>query len=286
MPRRLLAITLFTLLGTGPVIAQLPQGGPGFSDSIFKAQAPAAPAPALDPQPAQPPGGAVGTLTGEPPPRKIWSGGLEAGINGQDGNTNVINFRTGWNATRKVDDNLYTMDFLYAFAKQEGIETQNQALFNARDEFLFPGSPWSLFASTNIEYDKFRAYDFLIGVYAGVGYTVLETDRTLFKLRAGAGAVRRFGGPDEKWIPELLFGYDFNHKIDDRQSFIHTLDYYPQIDKFTQFRLRARAAYEIIVDPVTGTALRLGVQTRYDSNPGPGIRRNDLNYFATLMVKF
>ena len=31
--------------------------------------------------------------------------------------------------------------------------------------------------------------------------------------------------------------------------------------------------------------LRLGVQDRYDSNPGPA-RRNDLNYFVTLLFRF
>jgi putative salt-induced outer membrane protein YdiY len=253
--------------------AQLPQAGNSFDQSsMFPAQGN--------------PGGATGTLTGEPPPKKIWSGGAEAGLNGQSGNTDVFNLRLGWNAQRKTDDNLFTSDFVYGFAKQNGIETQNQALFNARDEILFAGSPWSLFFSTNIEYDKFRNYDFLVGVYTGLGYLVLDNGSTFFKLRAGAGAVRRFGGPDESWIPEAVLGYDFNHKFNDRQSFVHSLDYYPRIDKWSEYRIRARAAYEIVVDPASGTVFRIGAQDRFDSNPGPGKKRNDITYFASLMFKF
>jgi hypothetical protein len=273
MTRLILAVAV-SAVGVVSAVAQLPQGSANFDgNSMFPAQAPA--------------GAPQQTLTGEaPPPIKIWSGGVEAGVTGQTGNTDVFNLRTGWNLQRKTDENLFTSDFVYAFAKQEGIETQNQALFNARDEILFAGSPWSLFASTNIEYDKFRAYDFLVGVYAGVGYLVVDDGTRFFKLRAGAGAVKRFGGPDEGWIPEAVLGYDFNRKFTDRQSFVHSLDYYPRIDDPKQYRIRARAAYEILVDPASGTVLRLGAQSRYDSDPGPGFKRHDLNYFATLMFKF
>jgi hypothetical protein len=218
-------------------------------------------------------------------PVKLWSGGGEVGLNGAEGNSKLFTFRTGFNARRKTDTNLLLTDLLYTYAKQNGRLTQNQMLFNARDELLFPGSPWSLFGSTNIEYDDLRAYDFLVGVYGGVGYQVLQTEVTDWRLRAGAGAVRQIGGPQDRWVPELVFGTDFSHKIDDRQSIVMNLDYYPRVDDFGQFRLRARAAYQILLDKDSGTTLRLGVQERYDSNPGPA-KRNDLTYYATLGFTF
>ncbi len=49
--------------------------------------------------------------------------------------------------------------------------------------------------------------------------------------------------------------------------------------------MRARAAYEYILDPEMGMILRLGAQDRYDSNPG-NAKRNDLTYFATWGLKF
>ena len=276
---KLIAACLATATVASFASAQLPpmpSNSQAFNGDIFRpnGQPPAAQA---DP---------VSTLTGEAPaPRKIWSGSVEAGINGQTGNTEVVNVRTGISGQRKTDDNFFTSSMAYSLSRQSGVTTQNQMLLNARDEVLFSGSPWSLFASTNVEYDQFRPYDFLIGVYGGLGYTVLDNDQTLFKLRAGAGAVRRVGGPDEKWTPEAIFGFDFNHKFTDRQSFVSSVDYYPSLDKFSNYRIRAQAAYEIIVDPTMGMALRFGAQERFDSNPGPA-KRNDLNYFATLAFKF
>lgn len=229
-----------------------------------------------------------GTLP-PPPPPKVWTGGLEFGLNGAQADVNVLNIKFGAFADRKTDANRFHYDFLYTLSTQNDTTNQNQALLNARDEVLFRGSPWSLFAATQVEYDEFRAFDLRAGVYAGAGYTWLETDATLFKTRAGAGAVRemstRRGGPPDRWVPEAVFGFDFNHRFTDRQNFLSALDFYPSLDRFGQYRLRARAAYEIVIDPEHALALRLGIQERYDTHPGTG-PRNALNYFVTLLYKF
>jgi hypothetical protein len=86
-------------------------------------------------------------------------------------------------------------------------------------------------------------------------------------------------------VPEAVIGGDFNHRFTDRQGFVSTLDVFPNLSDFGQFRVRAWAGYEIVLDPKHGMVLRLGVQDRYDSNPGPA-KRNDLNYFTTLLFQF
>jgi putative salt-induced outer membrane protein YdiY len=223
------------------------------------------------------------------PPRRPWRGGFEFGVNGSDGNSDVLSLRFGSNFDAKVERNAFHMDVLYTFTQQDGTTRQNQAILNARDEILFPGSPWSIFSATQVEYDQFRAYDLRAGAYAGFSYRWIKTDDTSFKTRVGAGAVReidtRDGGPPDRWVPEAVVGGDFNHRFTDRQAFVSGVDVFPNLSQLGQFRVRARAGYEIVLDPTRGMVLRLGVQDRYDSNPGPA-RRNDLNYFATLLFRF
>ncbi|HEX4611449.1 MAG TPA: DUF481 domain-containing protein [Urbifossiella sp.] len=224
-----------------------------------------------------------------PPPRRTWHGGFEFGINGSEGNSDVTSLRFGSNVDRKLDRNAFHMDALYTFTRQDGVTKQNQAILNARDEILFPGSPWSIFSATQVEYDEFRAYDLRAGAYSGFSYRWLKTDATLFKTRLGAGATREMdtvaGGSPNRWVPEAVIGDDFNHRFTDRQSFVSSLDVFPNLSQIGQFRVRARAGYEIVIAPEHGMVLRLGVQDRYDSNPGPA-RRNDLNYFTTLLFRF
>lgn len=222
----------------------------------------------------------------DPVSRAAWKGGFDVGLNGATGNSEVLNIRFGANGERKTDTNLLISNLLYTLGKQDGRTIQNTMLFNARDEVLFPGSPWTFFGSTNVEYDELRAYKFRIGVYAGAGYTVRDDELTLFKVRAGAGAVREIGGPQDRWVPEFVFGYDYKRKISDRSSIVSSLDFYPRVDNFAQYRVRGNIAFETILDPATGTNFKIGAQSRYDSDPGPNIRRHDLNYFATLGVKF
>ena len=218
---------------------------------------------------------------------KPWTGGADFGINGASGNSESFNFRTSWNVRRKTDDNALTSDFLYVYSVQNAKTNTQQALFNTRDEILFPGSRWSLFAANQIEYDELRAYRFRVGIYAGVGYTILDDARTTFRTRFGAGAVRELGtdGSESRWVPEFLLGYDFRQKVTEHSSLISIFDYYPKISDVRQYRVRARLAYEWVIDPDTGTVLRFGIQDRYDSDPG-NAKRNDLTYFTTLGFKF
>ncbi len=247
------------------------------------------PVPALPPPPKPAevvvPDGSLPT----PPPRKIWTGGLEFGLNGSQGDSNVLNIKLGSLLDRKTESNTFHLDFLYTLNRENGSVSQNQALLNARDEILFPDSPWSLFTAVQLEYDDLRSYDFRIGVYGGFGYLWLDNGTTLFKTRAGAGATReinsRPGPPADRWVPEAVFGFDFNHRFTERQGFVSSVDIYPSLSQLGEYRVRARAAYEIIIDPDHGMVLRLGIQERFDSNPGAG-QRNSLNYFATLMFRF
>ncbi len=228
-----------------------------------------------------------GSLPAAPPPRR-WRGGFEFGVNGSDGNSDVLSLRLGTNFDTKHDRNVFHLDVLYTLTRQDGTTRQNQAILNARDEVLFPDSPWSVFTATQVEYDEFRAYDLRAGAYAGLSRRWLKNDTTSLKTRLGAGATREMdtrGTASDRWVPEAVIGGDFNHRFTDRQSFVSSVDVFPNLSQIGQFRVRARAGYEIVVDPEHGMVLRLGVQDRYDSSPA-NARRNDLNYFATLLFRF
>src|SRR5262249_10813782 len=149
-------------------------------------------------------------------------GGFEFGINGSQGNADVLNLRLGGLVDYKTPRNLFHTDLLYTLTRQDGATNQNQALLNARDEILFPNSPWSVFSSLQVEYDQFRDYDFRAGTYAGLSYRWVKSDKLTLKTRLGAGAVREMslgtstGAPD-LWVPEALVGTDFNYRFTDRQ---------------------------------------------------------------------
>ncbi|QEL20358.1 DUF481 domain-containing protein [Limnoglobus roseus] len=307
MPPRFAWVLLGLLLGHGWVAAQISSPPPVSQraasgtplsetftpDTLFpkKSDPPAAPrpAPVVSDTPATntPDGGLLPPAPPPPPPPKTWSGSADLGLNGATGNSDIFNIRGGWNVRRKTESNALTSDLQYVYSQQNGTAQSHQVLYNARDEILFSGSRWSAFTASQIEYDEFRAYRFRVGVYAGTALRLVDEKDFTFKLRAGAGATRELGteGSPSRWLAEFLLGYDFRYKMTDRSTLVSILDFYPRVEDIRQFRMRGRFAYEYLLDPSIGAIFRVGIQERYDSDPG-NAKRNDLTYFTTLGFKF
>jgi putative salt-induced outer membrane protein YdiY len=214
-----------------------------------------------------------------------WSGAMEFGINGANGNSENFNLRYGLGLRRKTDDSIFTFDTQYNIAEINNTRTQNRLFSIARDEWYFKGTPWGVFVDGTFEYDEFRAFDFRIATHAGATYKFIDNGQTLFKGRAGAGVSREFGGPNEDWTPELIFGFDFDHKFNDCTKLFATADFIPNVTNFSDYRLQMQAGFETMLSKEYNLALKLGIQDLYDSTP-EGRKANDLFYFVTLMWKF
>jgi putative salt-induced outer membrane protein YdiY len=215
-----------------------------------------------------------------------WAFRLEAGLAGATGNTENFNLRFGAGAQRKTESIETKFDLYYLYASENGRRSQNRGEFNARNDWLMPGTPWSVFALGKVEYDEFQEWDWRLSGFVGPGYAFIDNGRTLLRGRVGAGGNREFGSPQNEFTPEALAGVDFDFKITDRQKFALTYDYIPSLSDFPEFRTNGRASWEMLIDPKLNMSLRIGAEHRYQSNPGDGFRHNDLDYFATFVIGF
>lgn len=216
-----------------------------------------------------------------------WKGGVELGLNGSDGNTEVFNFRAGANAERKTDLMVTTASAAYQRAMENSEVTKNRFELNGRNDWIFEkGSPWRYFVTAKYEYDDFQAWLHRVTLGNGIGYAFIENDTTFLLGRAGLGISREFVGGDNKWVPEGILGADFSHKLTERQKITASVDYLPSLSEFPDdYRVIAKAAWEIMVDPEVKMSLKIGVEDRYDSTPGDK-KRNDVDYFALLVWSF
>lgn len=215
---------------------------------------------------------------------ETWDISFEAGINGSEGNSNTFNMHTGFDLKRETDLEIDKITFRYNNNYSDSIQTQNNALLKTRHEWLFPDSPWSAFVNGDLLYDQFKAFDLRLVLNGGVGYTHIKTDSTTFKSRYGAGTSREFGGPDNSWTPEALFGFDYTRQLTRRQKLNATVDYYPEWGSFNDFRLVSDFSWELLVDEEANLSLKLNVVDQYDSTPN-GAVPNDINYALLLLWK-
>lgn len=226
-----------------------------------------------------------------PPPEpswlKGWSGGVEVGLNGSDGNSENLNFRAGVNAKRTTSKYESTARLVYTYANKDGDKTESKAQALLRNDWLIANSKWRIFGQGTFDYDEFQEWDYRISAHAGAGYQFVKTDKTSLVGRVGVGASKEFGSEADEVIPEGLLGADFGYQLTARQKLTASIDYFPSFeDPAEDYRIVARAGWEVLVDPETKMSLKIGVEDRYDSTPGDNFKSNDIDYFALLVWAF
>ena len=213
-----------------------------------------------------------------------WEKSLEIGINGSEGNAQALSLLTSGRLSRETDATKWGIDIVYAKTEAESVLTQHYAFLNSRFDYNLGESRWSLFNITRLEYDEFKAFDLRLAINGGLGYDFIDTQTKTLTGRFGAGASREFGGVDEDWVPEAVFGADYTHKLSKRQKLTLTTDYYPTWEDFKDYRLVTQASWELLLDEETNLSLKVGLLDRYDSTP-QGLKANDVDYFVTLLWK-
>jgi putative salt-induced outer membrane protein YdiY len=225
-------------------------------------------------------------LPPEPPPApKIWQGDLELGLNGSEGNSQTFNIRFGAEAKRKTKCHVLSFDLDYHKNTNDSMETAHRSFLDWRYERLFEDSPWTWFVHGTVDYDEFQAFDLRVSLDTGLGYQLIKTEATSLLSRAGGGWSREIGGPDDRDVPEAVFGMDFEHQVNKRQKLTATVDYAPDVTDFGAYRLNTKAGWEALLDESMNLSLKVSVLDRYDSTPN-GVKPNDIDYAVTLLWSF
>lgn len=215
-----------------------------------------------------------------------WEGSVEAGLTGASGNNERFNIRASIEGKRETDLHLDKVSFTYSYAEDDAEQTENRFEAKYRHDWKLPDSKWRIYARASYEYDEFQDWDHRVTIGPGVGYEAIDNEKTQLLLRAGVQATKEIGGEENKWTPEGVLGFDYAHQLTERQSIEASFDFYPALDDFGPYRFEGEAAWKIEVDPESNLFLRVGLEDRYDSSPGPDKKRNDITYFATLGWSF
>jgi putative salt-induced outer membrane protein YdiY len=213
-----------------------------------------------------------------------WEGSFEVGVNGSEGNAQTASTRTGANLKRISDSNDLTFDLIYNRTSAAGVETQHNAILTIDQKWKFDDSRWSLFDEYGLTYDEFKPFDLRVTFDFGAGYDLIKTDITNLTGRFGGGVSHEIGGPDDSWVPQALFGMNYERKFTSRQKFRMKVDYLPAWEDFTDYRIELDAGWEVLIDEEANLSLKLSVIDRYDSTPN-GAKHNDLIYAFLLLWK-
>lgn len=218
---------------------------------------------------------------------KGWKGQIEGGLNGSTGNSESLSFRFAAAADRKTSKMTTHADTNWTFATSDGQKSKDRWEANLRNDWIINESRWSIFALGKAEWDEFQAWNWRLSGFGGVGYAFIKTDKTLLNGRVGLGLTKELGGNNRTGVtPEGDLGVDFSHQLTQRQKLFVTSDLYPSFRDFPEYRWVTKGGWEILVDPETNMSLKIGAEHRYNSSPGLGVKRSDLDYFLALVWSF
>ena len=214
-----------------------------------------------------------------------WGAAIELGMNVASGNSDTLTLKTGAELERKTDRSKTVIDINYAKTSANHLETQHYALLKTRQDLFLDQSHWNWFTKQEVAYDEFKAFDLRWVINSGIAYRFADSDERKLAGRFGAGVSREFGGPDNRWIPEAVFGADWKRKLTEQQEVKATFDYLPSWNNWDEdFRITADLAWEIRFDQPENLRLKVGIIDRYDNTPN-GAKANDFAYSLLLLWK-
>lgn len=214
-----------------------------------------------------------------------WKGNVEGGLNGSSGNSDNMSLRFGVAGVRDTRAMKTSASLGYTYATSDGEKTKSRAVFEARNDWNLSGR-WVIFAQGKVEFDEFQDWDWRLSGFVGPGYYFIRNERTNLMGRVGAGLTREIGGSRNEIIPEGLVGFDFDHKLTEREKVFVSAEWLPDLSELWEYRANARAGWEVLIDPEVNMSLKVGVENRYNHNPGPDRKKNDFEYFMVIGWNF
>lgn len=215
-----------------------------------------------------------------------WKGSLSAGLNGKTGNSQNLDINATVNLARESDISKTTLLASYFYAANDTSTVTDRIFGQGRQERKLKNDRLSLFFQIGYEWDRFKNFDYRIALHSGLAYQVLKEEDRSLSVRMGAGASKEVGGIPGEWIPELQFGADWDRQLTDTLRVYVNMDYFPNLEDFTDYRLNTNTGLEFVVDDARNINFRMFALNRYDSTPPAGNQENDIDYGMAVVVGF
>lgn len=216
-----------------------------------------------------------------------WKGELKFGFELGSGNNDRTRFAGGFNINKKYWGHKTQIFTEYIVANNNSGESENRLVSWFRQDWSTGGTKWnSVFVRVDGDADRFQDYDYRVAVSTGPSYQWIKNDKTNVRLSLAGSVRREFGGPNEDYVPEGALMLNGEHRFSDTQKLVMFVEYRPEIEQPSRYRINAWANYDIDINPEAGLGLRLRAQNRYDARPSRRPERNDFDMSVFLIWNF
>jgi len=221
---------------------------------------------------------------GEPPP--VYTGNIGGGFAKTGGNTRTNNLNLTAALTRDPKTrNVIKGTASYLRGDQNDLLNLDRTAFNFRDEYSLSSRAF-VFGQMDYLRDKFKEIIFLWVPSAGVGYKLVNRDRTLLTVDGAAGGlIEKNPGRSSTKTGALTTGQRFQHKLSSTATFTQSLATIWKTNDFgdslTNFSVGATTTL------VGNLELKLEFIDSYKNKPAnPLLKKNDTAFVTAFVVKY
>jgi putative salt-induced outer membrane protein YdiY len=133
-------------------------------------------------------------------------------------------------------------------------------------------------------HDAIADLEYRLTFSPGVGYYFLKNPTTSLSGEVGPGLVYEKQGAGTHTYLSLRVAERFEHKFSKTAKLWQSLEWLPQVDRFSNYILNAELGVETAL--TQKLALRVFAQDTYDNEPAPGRQKNDLKLVTAIAYKF
>jgi putative salt-induced outer membrane protein YdiY len=220
-----------------------------------------------------------------PPPPKIWTVALSAGLALTSGNTDTSNLNGSYDIVYDPQrKNIVKSDGLFLRGTAEGELSAHRTGLNVRDEYRLTPHVF-VFGQNQYLRDEFKNIDYLLAPTGGIGYKISDTATTKLSVDASVGGVwEKNPGFDVSASGALAIG----EKLTQNWTMTTTLTQsFTALWKMNNFEdALYTAGFGIAASMSTRTQLKFEVLDTYKNLPPlPTIQKNDVAVLMSIVFK-
>ncbi len=216
---------------------------------------------------------------------------LAAGASYASGNTSAASVNLAADGVRATGDSKWRFGAKAVWSREDGTTSAENITAGTQYDRDFTPLYFG-FGSVDYLRDKFANISGRYGAHGGVGRHLVKNDTTTFDVSIGAGYVEdRYIEPADingrtrtrYGRVEALLGEESTHKWTDTTMFRQKLTLFPALRSGGGYRGVFDSGLSVAMSPLL--SLNVGLNYRYDSDPGAGFKKGDTLFTTSLAMK-
>jgi putative salt-induced outer membrane protein YdiY len=220
-------------------------------------------------------------------PDGIWRGALGAGLSAASGNTDSVTYTFNGDIVRQRDKDKISGYVQGVYGSRDVDGRTERAADQQRGGVLYNRDVNARkfgFGSLDLERNKLIELDLRSVVAAGIGYHVIKREDLTFDISTGPAYNREHYSTQTRDALEWLLAEESTHALTPTLSFRQRFAFYPNLKDTGEYRAVFDAGVVFKVTSQWNATITLN--NRYQSNPLPGVKTNDLLIVTGIQYVF